>query len=260
MKLKSLITVAALGAVLAGCNETTDTAKAPPESKMAATNSEASSAPEVAPVALDTQERRYSYAMGARLANLLKGQMKTEMDQKAVAAAITDVFSGAEMRMTDREMKDAIIAHSQQEKQQKSEKAQANLDKGNAFLAENASKEGVVTLESGLQLKMITEGEGSAPAVTDVVSVHYKGTLVDGTEFDSSYKRGEPTSFPLNGVIPGFSEAIQQMKPGGKAIAYIPANLGYGERGAGGAIGPNEALIFEIELIEVKKPEQKEEG
>ena len=125
--------------------------------------------------------------------------------------------------------------------------------KGEEFLKENATKEGVKTLPSGLQYKVVKEGEGKSPKATDTVSVHYKGTLINGTEFDSSYKRNEPAEFPVNRVIPGWTEALQLMKEGSKWMLYIPAKLAYGERGTpGGPIGPNETLIFEVELLKVK--------
>lgn len=130
--------------------------------------------------------------------------------------------------------------------------AQSAKEKGETFLKENATKEGVKTTASGLQYKIIQEGDGKQPAATDTVLVHYKGTLIDGKEFDSSYKRNEPISFPLNGVIPGWTEGLQLVKTGGKIQLFIPAALAYGSRGAGGVIGPNETLIFDIELLEVK--------
>ena len=120
------------------------------------------------------------------------------------------------------------------------------------FLMENKNKDGVVTLPSGLQYKVIQEGTGRTPTATDTVSTHYRGTLLDGREFDSSYKRNEPTEFPVNRVIKGWTEALQLMKEGSKWMLYIPPHLAYGERGAGGLIGPNETLIFEIELLKVK--------
>lgn len=130
--------------------------------------------------------------------------------------------------------------------------ASDNAAKGEAFLAENGKKEGVNVLPSGLQYKMEREGTGSSPKATDTVEVHYRGTLLDGTEFDSSYKRGQSISFPLNRVIPGWTEGLQLLKEGGKAILYIPSKLAYGKNGAPGAIGPNETLIFEVELLQVK--------
>ncbi len=130
--------------------------------------------------------------------------------------------------------------------------AESALIKGETFLKQNAKVEGVKTLPSGLQIKMITEGKGRQPKATDVVVVHYRGRLINGTEFDSSYKRGQPAEFPLNRVIKGWTEGLQLLKEGGKAELYIPASLGYGSQGAGGAIGPDETLIFEVELVSVK--------
>lgn len=130
--------------------------------------------------------------------------------------------------------------------------AQAGREKGEAFLAENAKKDGVKSLPSGLQYKVIKEGAGKQPEKTDTVSVHYKGTLIDGTEFDSSYKRGEPAEFGVTQVIKGWTEALQLMKEGAKWQVFIPWQLAYGERGRGGLIGPHEALVFEVELLKVK--------
>lgn len=131
--------------------------------------------------------------------------------------------------------------------------AQSAAEKGRQFLAENATKDGVKTTASGLQYKVLKEGEGKSPSATDEVEVHYRGTLLDGTEFDSSYKRGQPISFPLNRVIPGWTEGVQLMKEGAKYQFFIPSNLAYGPRGTpGGPIGPDETLIFEVELLKVK--------
>ena len=128
----------------------------------------------------------------------------------------------------------------------------SNLAKGQTFLKENATKPGVHTTPSGLQYKVVTEGHGKSPKATDTVLVHYRGTTIDGTEFDSSYKRNEPISFPLNGVIPGWTEGVQLMKEGGKLQLFIPSNLAYGSRGAGGVIAPDSTLIFDIELLKVQ--------
>ena len=130
--------------------------------------------------------------------------------------------------------------------------ADKNMKEGETFLAENKNKEGVVTLPSGLQYKVITAGAGPTPKLTDTVTTHYRGTLIDGTEFDSSYKRNQPATFQVNGVIAGWTEALQLMHVGSKWQLFIPANLGYGARGAGGKIGPNATLIFDIELLAIK--------
>ncbi len=129
--------------------------------------------------------------------------------------------------------------------------AQTALDKGKDFLASNATQPDVKTTASGLQYKILSEGKGKMPKATDSVLVNYRGTLLDGTEFDSSYKRNEPISFPLNGVIPGWTEGLQLVKEGGKIQLFIPSNLAYGARGAGGLIGPDETLIFEVELLKI---------
>ncbi|MDA8100356.1 MAG: FKBP-type peptidyl-prolyl cis-trans isomerase [Nitrospiraceae bacterium] len=131
--------------------------------------------------------------------------------------------------------------------------AEKNLKEGEAFLAANAKKEGVKTLPSGLQYEVIKEGTGKKPAATDTVTVHYKGTLINGMEFDSSYKRNQPSTFPLNRVIPGWTEGVQLMKEGSKYRLFIPSHLAYGSRGAGGLIGPNATLIFEVELLSIQK-------
>jgi FKBP-type peptidyl-prolyl cis-trans isomerase len=136
--------------------------------------------------------------------------------------------------------------------QDASPNASSNLAKGQTFLKENATKPGVLTTPSGLQYKVITEGHGKSPAATDTVLVHYRGTTIDGAEFDSSYKRNEPISFPLNGVIPGWTEGVQLMKEGGKMQLFIPSNLAYGSRGAGGVIAPDSTLVFDIELLKVQ--------
>ena len=135
--------------------------------------------------------------------------------------------------------------------------AKENAEKGKKFLEENAKKSGVDTLANGIQYKIIKKGEGAKPAATDIVKVHYRGTLIDGTEFDSSIKRGEPIEFPLNRVIPGWTTALQQMPVGSKWEIFIPSDQAYGQRGSG-AIGPNETLIFEVELLDIVNPEAKE--
>jgi FKBP-type peptidyl-prolyl cis-trans isomerase FklB len=159
--------------------------------------------------------------------------------------------------MTEQEIKETVTALQKdlQVKQQEQVKvlAEKNKKEGEAFLAGNKKKQGVITMPSGLQYKIMTDGKGKSPKATDMVTVNYKGTLIDGTEFDSSYKRGQPATFNVNGVIPGWTEALQLMKEGSKWQLFVPSNLAYGERGAGGPIGPNAVLIFEVELISIKK-------
>ena len=200
---------------------------------------------------LVTQEQRYSYTMGSRLAKLLRAQNVDNIDTTAFAAGVSDALSGKKLQMTPEEMSAALRANQEAQAKVRAEKGKMALEKGEAFLAENSKKAGIKTTASGLQYQVIKEGNGENPKDTDKVKVHYRGTLVDGSQFDSSYDRGEPVTFGMKGVIPGFSEAISMMKPGGKSKAYIPSKLGYGERGAGNSIGPNETLIFEIELLEI---------
>ena len=173
-----------------------------------------------------------------------------------LAKGLKDSYGGGKTLLTEDQARQAIedfqktlMAKKAETMQKLSEKNKAD---GEKFLAENAKKEGVKSLPSGLQYKEITPGKGKSPKATDTVTTHYKGTLIDGTEFDSSYKRGEPATFPVSGVISGWTEALQLMKEGAKWQLFIPPNLAYGEKGAGRDIGPNATLIFEVELISVK--------
>jgi len=203
-------------------------------------------------IELKDDKAKESYSVGYQFGQNLK-KLETDLDAEVLSAAIRDALSGKEARLSDEEMRAAVA--SLQEKTMAAmqasmkEKAQKNLAEGEKFLAENKTKEGVKTTDSGLQYKVLEEGEGPSPKAGDTVTVHYRGTLVDGTEFDSSYQRGEPATFPLTGVIPGWTEALQLMKKGSKWVLYIPADLAYGERGAGNRIPPNSTLIFEVEMI-----------
>jgi FKBP-type peptidyl-prolyl cis-trans isomerase FklB len=171
------------------------------------------------------------------------------------AKGLKDSISGGNLQMTEQEIQETLKTFQQALAAKQAEKskqlADSNRKEGEAFLSENKKKEGVKTLPSGLQYKMLTEGSGKMPKETDTVTTHYRGTLLDGTEFDSSFKRGQPASFPVNGVIKGWTEALQLMKEGSKWQLFIPSDLAYGERGAGGQIGPNATLIFEVELISI---------
>ena len=191
------------------------------------------------------------------IATGLKQQMKPgDIDNASLVRGIKDALAGAKPALS---MDDAVAALKKlQDTVQKEEEAalqqagEANQKAGDAFLAANKSKEGVVTLPSGLQYKILTEGTGPKPAATDTVVCNYRGTLLDGKEFDSSYKRGQPATFPLNQVIKGWTEGVQLMSVGSKYQFYIPAALAYGARGAGADIGPNSTLIFDVELISIQ--------
>ena len=191
---------------------------------------------------------KLSYAIGLNIANNLKSSGFANLSVEDFAEAVKTVYNGENAKMTDAEARTVIQDYF--EKVEK-EKLTKNLEEGNKFLAENGKREGVVTLPSGLQYEIITEGTGKKPSATDTVSCHYHGTLIDGTVFDSSVMRNQPAEFPVNGVIKGWVEALQLMSEGAKWKLFIPANLAYGERGAGQSIEPNSTLIFEVELLKV---------
>jgi FKBP-type peptidyl-prolyl cis-trans isomerase FklB len=206
---------------------------------------------------LKDQKDKVSYSIGMEIGKNMKRQ-SLDVNPELLTRGVKDAFSDGKPLMTDEEMKEALMAFQKEMmvKQQELAKiaGEKNQKEGEAFLAENKKKEGVITLPSGLQYKVIKAGSGNKPKATDTVSVHYQGTLVNGTEFDSSYRRGQPVSFPVNGVIPGWTEALQLMEAGAKWQIVIPSNLAYGDRGAGPQIGPNATLIFEIELISIQEP------
>jgi FKBP-type peptidyl-prolyl cis-trans isomerase len=205
-------------------------------------------------VALDTTEKRLSYGIAYGLGQRLK-QDGVPLDVAAFSAGIEDAFDDSEPLLTQEEIGAEMQAY--QENQAKVQEAmmgqvgEKNTTDGVAFLAENAKAEGVVVLESGLQYKVVTAGEGPKPTAEDTVEVHYRGTLIDGTEFDSSYARGSTVSFGVTQVIAGWTEALQLMPTGSKWQLFIPSDLAYGAGGAGGSIGPNATLIFDVELIQI---------
>jgi FKBP-type peptidyl-prolyl cis-trans isomerase FklB len=206
---------------------------------------------------LKDQKDKASYSIGYDIGSTFKKQ-NVEINPDSLMAGIKDALSGKEaMSKEDRDKTLATFQKELQEKQAATTKAAAekNAAEGEKFLAENKKKEGVKTTASGLQYKVLKEGTGESPKATDSVVTNYKGTLLDGTEFDSSYKRNEPATFPVNRVIPGWTEALQLMKPGSKYQLFIPSKLAYGERGAGKDIGPNSTLIFEVELLSIKVPD-----
>ncbi|NQZ00394.1 MAG: FKBP-type peptidyl-prolyl cis-trans isomerase [Bdellovibrionales bacterium] len=198
---------------------------------------------------IESEEQKYSYAIGFQFAQNLKGQ-NVEVDSKALALAVSDVLSGKDPKISEQEMQASM--QKMYEKRRENMKAEADKNKksGEDFLAKNKDKGDVKTLESGLQYQVITAGDGAKPGENDTVKVHYKGTLIDGTEFDSSYKRDKPAEFPVKAVIPGWTEALQLMKKGGKWKLWIPSELAYGERGRP-SIPPNSVLIFEVELLDI---------
>ncbi len=218
-------------------------------------------AKEPAPVTLDTPEKRLSYGVALRMSKRMVSDGMT-MDVDAYALGMRDAFEGAEARLTDEEI-NAEMAAFQEKVEAEREAAQAQVAEGNAeagaaFLAENSQRDGIVVTESGLQYEVVTAGEGASPGPDDQVEVHYRGTLIDGTVFDSSYDRGQTVTFGVTQVIPGWTEALQLMKEGDKYNLYIPSELAYGAGGAGQVIGPNSTLIFEVELIKVLSDEAAE--
>lgn len=205
---------------------------------------------------LKTDVEQFSYAIGVEIGRSLD-PISGDIDYKALKHGINDVQSGKELAFTDEKLEEIKMTVAQQlmEKQQAKLTAQGEeaLKKGEEFLAKNGQKEGVTTTASGLQYEVITAGDGGSPAASDIVTVHYKGSLINGDVFDSSYDRGQPIQFPLDRVIPGWTEGVQLMKKGAKHRLFIPASLGYGEMGSGEKIGPNETLIFEVELLDFEK-------
>ena len=193
---------------------------------------------------------KLSYALGMVIAHNLKGMGVSALDNAAFAQAVSDVMGGATTTMSDAEAQRTVSEFMQKHQ---AEAGKAVREAGEKFLAENAEKPGVVVLPSGLQYTVITEGTGAKPKATDRVKCHYEGTLTNGQVFDSSYRRGEPAVFPLNGVIAGWTEGVQLMAEGAKYRFFIPYHLAYGERGAGQSIPPYAALVFDVELIEIVK-------
>ena len=231
---RGLITGLALTTLLSGCNQQ-------------ATADEN--------VKLDNDTNKASYAIGIQMGSQM-APLNDLLNQDAIIMGFKDSIAGKEPQLSMEDMQAVMQSFQQtvmeQQQAKRQQAAGANAEAGEAFLNENKTKEGVKTTESGLQYKVITEGTGATPTETDTVVTHYTGTLINGEVFDSSYKRNNPATFPVNGVIPGWTEALQMMKVGSKWKLFIPAELAYGEQGAGANIGPNEVLIFDIELLEIK--------
>ena len=232
MKLKSLLVAAIAIPVIVSCQNSNS---------------------KIGKVILRSETDSLSYALGVNISSSFKNADLEDINYKAMARAIQDVYGqdSGKIMMNDEE---AIKYIQDFFTRREMRLAQENLEASNKFLDENKTKEGVIVDSTGLQYKIITEGTGPMPTAEDVVKVHYKGTLIDGTQFDSSYDRGEPAQFKLNQVIPGWTIGLQKMKVGSKFILYIPSDLGYGERvRQGSPIGPNQALIFEVELLDIVK-------
>lgn len=189
-----------------------------------------------------------SYALGIGIGRQLAEMGANDIVTEDFAAAMKDVLTGAELKIDEAEAQAMVQEYLQKKNEERVKAAKAE---GEAFLTENGKKEGIITLPSGLQYQVLQEGNGKSPKATDQVKCHYEGTLINGKVFDSSYRRGEPATFPLNGVIAGWTEGLQLMKEGAKYRFFIPFNLAYGTRGAGQDIPPYAALIFDVELIEV---------
>jgi FKBP-type peptidyl-prolyl cis-trans isomerase FklB len=204
------------------------------------------------------KKEKTSYAVGVDMGVGLSRQMKelsVEIDADMVAQGLKDGYVG-KPKLSEEELRTVLTELTKEMQTKQSEKMKTVGDKnkleGEAFLSQNAKASGIHKLPSGLQYKVIKEGAGKTPKSTDTVIVNYKGTLIDGTEFDSSFKRNQPLEIKVNGVIPGWTEILQKMKEGSRYTVYIPSNLAYGERGAGAIIGPNAVLIFDVELLTVK--------
>lgn len=206
-------------------------------------------------IELKTDRDKASYSIGVDVGQTF-GKQNLELIPEITARGLEDGMKGSDLMLTKEEMEETLQKFSEEmmakQNSVMSEAGEKNKKEGEEFLAANKDKEGVITTASGLQYKVITEGAGRTPKATDTVETHYRGTLIDGKEFDSSYSRGQPATFPVSGVIPGWTEALLLMKEGSKWQLFIPSDLAYGPRGAGGDIGPNATLIFDIELISIK--------
>ncbi len=198
-----------------------------------------------------TPQSQASYGIGRQLGEQLASNPFEGIDAAAVATGVTDILAGIASQVSDEDLNAAFGLIREQMQAKSAEQHKDVVADGENFLAENAKKDGVVTLESGLQYEILTEGAGDKPSASSTVRTHYHGTLTDGTVFDSSVDRGEPAEFPVNGVIAGWTEALQLMPSGSKWRLTVPHNLAYGERGAGGAIGPFATLVFDVELLDI---------
>jgi FKBP-type peptidyl-prolyl cis-trans isomerase FklB len=253
------VTILALGLCACSAYAQQAPAKAPAKATASGAQGSAAKAPANDSSELKTDKDKTSYAIGMEMGQGVKTQ-GIDVDPDLLVRGLRDALSNKQSLMSDDELR-AVVTKLQNDVRQKQMAAQQasaaeNKAKGEAFLAENAKKDGVVSLPDGLQYKIVTPGTGKKPAESDTVLCNYKGTFIDGTEFDGSEKAGKPVPFPVKGVIPGFKEALQLMPVGSKWQVFIPAALAYGERGAGNVIAPNSTLVFEIELVSIQDASQ----
>ena len=253
--LTAAATFLAAGLMLAGTALAQQAPAAKPSTAPATAQKAPASKSTSAPV-LTTEKDKASYAIGISIARSLQRE-GLEIEPAVLLHGLKDQLAGGKLLLTDEEAKDALTTFQKEAREKQEAKmkivGEENKKQGEAFLAANKSKEGVVTLPSGLQYKVEKQGDGPKPVPTDTVECNYRGTLIDGKEFDSSYKRGKPATFPVGGVIKGWTEVLQLMPVGSKYQVFIPADLAYGPRGAGADIGPNSTLIFEVELLSIRE-------
>lgn len=242
----------AAGLTIAACNGDKSEQAAAPAQNETVVQQAAAPANE-----LDSDEARYSYTIGYQVGGSLKQRLE-DIDTDALVEGVREALAGTEARLKPEEMQAALQNYQQMQTKKVQDRMQAAAAEGTAFLEANRAKEGVKETDSGLQYQVLEAGTGAQPTAEDTVKVHYRGTLLDGTEFDSSYSRGEPVTLPVNGVIPGWQEALQMMKEGAKWKIFVPSNLAYGEQGAGDVIGPNQTLVFDIELLAVEPKDKAE--
>jgi FKBP-type peptidyl-prolyl cis-trans isomerase len=249
------MSILALGLFACGVKAQQAPAKSPTTPPAKAPAAAPTQTPAPAPT-FKTQKEKISYAIGMEMGKGVKSQ-GIDVDPGILAQGLRDAMSGAKPQMSEEELKQVITGLQQEMRQKQMQMQEAaaaeNKTKGDTFLAENSKKDGVVALPDGLQYKVLSPGTGKKPAETDTVLCNYKGTFLDGTEFDSSAQAGKPVPFEVKNVIPGFKEVLQLMPVGSKWQVFIPSNLAYGERGAGNVIGPNATLIFEIELVSIQE-------
>jgi FKBP-type peptidyl-prolyl cis-trans isomerase FklB len=253
----SALNILAVGIMLLGntYSRGQQTPAAKPKAAPAATTRRTPAAKSPTSLALATQKDKFSYALGMNLGTSLHKQ-SVSVDPNILARGLKDALAGGKTLLTEDQARAALMEVQNEMRKKQQEQMQqagaASKKEGEAFLAANKTKDGVVTLPSGLQYKILTPGTGPKPSASDSVVCNYRGTLINGTEFDSSYKRGEPATFPVSGVIKGWTEALQLMPVGSKWQLFVPSDLAYGERSPAPEIGPDSTLIFEVELVSIQ--------